>query len=211
MAALCPCCAKKLLEIHYIDLAEQALSTLEKISAEFPASIVREGGLTACLTYLDFFATSTQRTAVTTAANCCRNIPDDLFPVIATSCRSCSTSSAAATKKSSSRAVCVSRCVESFRYRQDKLEELVSPDLLRAITRLLFPGTTSLIGPNIHTQFIRVLAFTARASPKLAAELLKMDIVDTLYQILTGVSPPRGHRRRRRPDRQRRHHASPHP
>ena len=75
-----PILCQKLLEIHFIDLAEQALSTLEKISVEFPSSIVREGGLTACLTYLDFFATSTQRTAVTTAANCCRNIPRRIVP-----------------------------------------------------------------------------------------------------------------------------------
>ena len=45
-----PVLCQKLLEIHYIDVAEQALSTLEKISIEFPASIVREGGLNACLT-----------------------------------------------------------------------------------------------------------------------------------------------------------------
>ena len=88
--------------------------------------------------------------------------------------------------------ICVSRVVESFKYQQDKLEVLVSPDLLRAIRRLLQPGTTNLIGPNIHTQFLRVLSITARASPSLSAELFKMDIVDTLYQILTGVSPPSG-------------------
>ena len=88
--------------------------------------------------------------------------------------------------------LCVSRVVESFKYQQDKLEELVSTDLLKAILRLLLPGTTNLIGPNIHTQFLRVLAITARASPSLSAELFKMDVVDTLYQILTGVSPPLG-------------------
>ncbi len=88
--------------------------------------------------------------------------------------------------------LCVSRIVESFRYQQDKLEELISTDLLKAVRRLLLPGATNLIGPNIHTQFLRVLSITARASPRLSAELLKMDIVDTLYQILTGVSPPSG-------------------
>lgn len=88
--------------------------------------------------------------------------------------------------------LCVSRIVESFKYQQDKLEELVSTDLLKAIRRLLLPGATNLIGPNIHTQFLRVLSITARASPRLSAELFKMDIVDTLYQILTGVSPPSG-------------------
>ena len=88
--------------------------------------------------------------------------------------------------------LCVSRIVESFKYQQDKLEELISTDLLKAIRRLLLPGATNLIGPHIHTQFLRVLSITARASPRLSAELFKMDIVDTLYQILTGVSPPSG-------------------
>ena len=86
--------------------------------------------------------------------------------------------------------ICVSRVIESFKYQQDKLEQLVNTDLLKAIRRLLQPGATNLIGPNIHTQFLRVLSITARASPKLSVELFKMDIVDTLYQILTGVSPP---------------------
>lgn len=88
--------------------------------------------------------------------------------------------------------LCVSRIVESFKYHQDKLEELISTDLLKAIRRLLLPGTTNLIGPNIHTQFLSVLAITARASPALSTELLKMNIVDTIYQFLTGVAPPQG-------------------
>ncbi|KAL9126298.1 MAG: hypothetical protein Q9217_004624 [Psora testacea] len=188
-----PILCQKLLEIQFIDLAEQALSTLEKISTEFPSSIVRAGGLTACLTYLDFFATGTQRTAVTTAANCCKNIPQDSFGVIKEVMpillNVLSSSDQRVVEQGS---ICVSRVVESFKYEQDKLEVLVSANLLKAVRRLLQPGTTNLIGPNIHTQFLRVLSITAHASPKLSAELLKMDIVDTLYQILTGVSPPSG-------------------
>jgi E3 ubiquitin-protein ligase TRIP12 len=160
---------------------------------EYPASIVREGGLTACLTYLDFFATSTQRSAVTTAANCCRNIPEDSFPVIRDVMPILlNVLSSNDQKVVEQGCLCVSRVVESFRHRQDKLEELVNKELLKAILRLLLPGTTNLIGPNIHTQFLRVLAITARASPNLSMELFKMNIVDTLYQILTGVSPPDG-------------------
>jgi len=186
-----PVLCQKLLEIQFIDLAEQALSTLEKISVEYPTSIVREGGLTACLSYLDFFATSTQRTAVTTAANCCRNIPEDSFGVI----RDVMPILLNVLGSSDQRVVeqaslCVTRIIESFKYQSSKLEELVSVDLLRAILRLLVPGTTNLISANIHTQFLRVLAITARSSPRLSAELFKLNVVETLYQILTGVSPP---------------------
>lgn len=188
-----PILCSKLLEIQFIDLAEQCLSTLEKISVEFPASIVREGGLTACLTYLDFFATGTQRTAVTTAANCCRNIPEDSFATI----RDVMPILGNILKNNDQKVVeqgciCVSRIVQSFKQQDSKLEELVSPELLRAILGLLLPGTTNLIGPNIHTMFLQVLAYTAKASPRLSAELFKMNVVDTLYQILTGVSPPAG-------------------
>ena len=186
-----PILCQKLLEIHFIDLAEQALSTLEKISVEFPSSIVREGGLTACLTYLDFFATSTQRTAVTTAANCCRNIPEDSFPTVRDVMPILlSTLSSSDQRVVEQASLCVSRVIDSFKYHETKLEELVSPELLKAILRLLLPGSTNMIGPNIHTQFLRVLSITARASPRLSVELLKMKVVDTLYQILTGVSPP---------------------
>jgi len=188
-----PVLCQKLLEISFIDLAEQALSTLEKISVEYPTSIVREGGLTACLSYLEFFATSTQRVAVTTAANCCRNIPEDSFPVIRdvmpTLLNVLGSNDQRVVEQAS---LCVSRIVESFKYHPQKLEELVSASLLGAILRLLLPGTTNLIGPHIHTQFLRVLAFTARASPRLSADLFKLNVVETLYQILTGVSPPSG-------------------
>ncbi|KAF2207926.1 hypothetical protein CERZMDRAFT_50299 [Cercospora zeae-maydis SCOH1-5] len=188
-----PVLCQKLLEIHFIDLAEQALSTLEKISVEFPSSIVREGGLTACLTYLDFFPTSTQRTAVVTAANCCRNIPEESFPtvrdVMPILLNTLTSSDQRVVEQAS---LCVSRVVDSFKYHDSKLEELVSADLLKAILRLLLPGTTNMIGPSIHTQFLRVLSTTARASSALSVELLKMDVVGTLYQILTGVSPPSG-------------------
>ncbi|KAI1100613.1 HECT-domain-containing protein [Jackrogersella minutella] len=186
-----PILCQKLLEIHYIDLAEQALSTLEKISVEYPTSIVREGGLTACLTYLDFFPTGTQRTAVTTAANCCRNIPEDSFNVITgvmpILLNVLNSSDQRVVEQAS---LCVTRIIESFKYQPSKLEQLVSVDLLKVILRLLVPGTTNLISANIHTQFLRVLAITARASPSLSAELFKLNVVETLYQILTGVSPP---------------------
>ncbi|KAJ9250841.1 hypothetical protein DTO207G8_5833 [Paecilomyces variotii] len=186
-----PVLCQKLLDIQFIDLAEQALSTLAKISVDFPASIVREGGLTACLTYLDFFPTSTQRTAVTTAANCCRNLPHDAFPVVRDVMPTLlNVLSSNDQKVVEQGCLCVSRIVESFKNKPDKLEQLIKPEMLKAVLRLLLPGTTNLIGPHIHTQFLRVLAIVSKASPRLSVELLKMDVVDTLYQILTGVSAP---------------------
>ncbi|SPQ23273.1 189bd293-327b-4769-834e-659ccf053fcb [Thermothielavioides terrestris] len=188
-----PILCQKLLEFSFIDVAEQALSTLEKISLEYPSSIVREGGLTACLSYLDFFATSTQRVAVTTAANCCHNLDQESFPVVRDAMPTLLNVLGSSDQKVVEQgSLCVTRIVESFRFHAHKLEELISVDLLKAILRLLLPGSTNIIAPHVHTQFLRVIAFAARASPRLSAELFKMNVVETLYQILTGVSPPSG-------------------
>ena len=79
-----PALCAKLLAIEYMDLAEQALEALEKLSAtrHGPAAIVRSGGLTAVLSFLDFFPTSVQRIAVRTAANSCFRVPADAFRLV---------------------------------------------------------------------------------------------------------------------------------
>ncbi|KXN92383.1 Ubiquitin fusion degradation protein 4 [Leucoagaricus sp. SymC.cos] len=147
-----PVLCSKLIEISYIDLAEQTLSTMEKISEEFPSSIVREGGLAALLNYLDFFSIAVQRTALQAAANCCRNVSPEHFNMVK--------------------------------------ESLVDTDLIRAVNQLLLPaGGSPLIASNSYTLLLRALATCARASPKITVSLLEADIVDTLYQILTGVLP----------------------
>lgn len=64
----------KLMEVEYIDLAEQVLSVLEKISQEYPVAILRANGLFAVLQYIDFFSMHVQKTAVVIAANACREL-----------------------------------------------------------------------------------------------------------------------------------------
>ncbi|KAG5222613.1 Ubiquitin fusion degradation protein [Salix suchowensis] len=192
-----PVLCSKLIEISYIDLAEQTLSTLEKISEEFPSSIVREGGLAALLNYLDFFSIAVQRTALQAACNCCRNISSDHFtqihgvwPII----RNCLSYSDQRLVEFA--CLCVIRVIDSYhRSSIEHLETLVDKDLIRAVNSLLLPaGGSPLIAANTFTLLLRALATSARASPKIALTLLEADIVDTLYQILTGVLPSAGQR-----------------
>ena len=65
-------CAR-LLNIEFIDLAEQSLLALEKASVDFPRECLGAGTLSAVLQFLDFFPTSVQRVAMNTAANVCRS------------------------------------------------------------------------------------------------------------------------------------------
>ncbi|KAF9461243.1 hypothetical protein BDZ94DRAFT_1196596 [Collybia nuda] len=187
-----PVLCSKLIEISYIDLAEQTLSTMEKISEEFPSSIVREGGLAALLNYLDFFSIAVQRTALQAASNCCRNVAPEHFPMIRgvwPIIRNCLAYSDQRLVEFA--CLCVIRVIDSYyRTSAENLEALVDTDLIKAVNQLLLPaGGSPLIAQNTYTLLLRALATSARASPKITIALLEADIVDTLYQILTGVLP----------------------
>ncbi|KAJ6471203.1 armadillo-type protein [Mycena vulgaris] len=187
-----PVLCSKLIEISYIDLAEQTLSTMEKISEEFPSSIVREGGLAALLNYLDFFSIAFQRTALQAASNCCRDVSPDhsaqirgVWPII----RNCLAYSDQRLVEFA--CLCVIHVIDSYHCASvENLEVLVDTDLIRAVNQLLLPAGAPLVAANTYTLLVRALATAARASPKITLALLEADIVDTLYQILTGVLPP---------------------
>ena len=85
----------------------------------------------------------------------------------------------------------VIRVIDSYhRSSTENLEFLVDTELIRAVNLLLLPaGGSPLIAANTYTLLLRALATSARASSKITLALLEADIVDTLYQILTGVLP----------------------
>ncbi|CAE6417906.1 unnamed protein product [Rhizoctonia solani] len=179
-----PVLCSKLIDIQYIDLAEQTLSTLEKISEEYPSAIVREGGLAALLNFLDFFSTNVQRTALQAAANCCRNVTidnynmvKDVFPIIRT------VLGYADPRLVEHASLCVIRTIESFRSHPELLEGLVDPALLRALM-------SAAVSPGTFTLVLRALSSATKSSPKIALSLLEADVAGTLYQILTGTVPP---------------------
>jgi E3 ubiquitin-protein ligase TRIP12 len=165
---------------------------LEKISEEFPSAIVREGGLNALLSYLDFFSIAVQRTAIQAASNCCRNISPDHFPMVQgvwSIIRNCLGYSDQRLVEFA--CLCVIRVIDSY-YRASvkNLEALVDRELITAVNLLLLPsGGSPLIAPATFTSLLRSLALSARASSKITMALLEADIVDTVFQILTGVLP----------------------
>ncbi|PHT79639.1 hypothetical protein T459_17691 [Capsicum annuum] len=67
------CFVARLLTIEYMDLAEQSLQALKKISQVHPSACLRAGTLMAVLSYLDSFSARVQRVALATAAHMCKN------------------------------------------------------------------------------------------------------------------------------------------
>ncbi|KAJ2800958.1 Ubiquitin fusion degradation protein 4, partial [Coemansia guatemalensis] len=179
-------CAR-LLDIEYIDVAEQALATLAKLSGDFGAHVCRAGGLRASLMFLDFFATTTQRTALTCAANCARAIGADQFaqaadvvPVLERALLGADPRSAELSCSALLHVVCAVRTAPGH------VEQLVSPELLQRIVAAVRSNGAA---PQNHScvLLLRVLAAVATASRTRAAQLLRMQALPVLADILSSA------------------------
>lgn len=89
---------------------------------------------------------------------------------------------------SSRQSLAVVRIVESYRHYPDKLEALLTEDLLVAIRSLLNPDSTT-VGVGTYTQILKMLTIAAKASPQVAISQIELNLGTTLYHLLTGVGP----------------------
>ncbi|GAM27040.1 hypothetical protein SAMD00019534_102150 [Acytostelium subglobosum LB1] len=179
-------CAK-LLSIEYIDLAEQSLQTLEKISIEQPTAVLRAGGLMAVLSYLDFFSTGVQRMAVSTAANICRQVPQDCFELVKDSVPILTNLLTYSDSKVVELAcLCFSRLVDSFYDSDTKLQAITSDGLVTNLVRILSGMNNSSISlsPTTYTQVIRIMSSLCHGCPPLTLTLLQEGISSIIQAIL---------------------------
>ncbi|KAJ3146919.1 Ubiquitin fusion degradation protein 4 [Geranomyces variabilis] len=205
----------KLTEVEYIDLAEQVLAVLDKISIDYPSAIIRANGLLAALQYIDFFGLHVQRTAVTIVANACQGLgvlnagarryeaalgmpggtsdPDDsdvfkkVNEVIPILERLLSY---ADTKLVDQTVRALDRIVDWSWKSQDRLESLVTPSLLQTVVRIINLSGSTAVGsaiPPVFTKLVKLVVNVAKGSPKLATSLLvELDIVQMIKNYLTG-------------------------
>ncbi|KAG0010965.1 Ubiquitin-protein ligase, partial [Podila clonocystis] len=186
-----PVLCAKLIEIQYIDVAEQSLTALEKISSEYPNAVVKEGGLAAVLMFLDFFSTNVQRTAVKTAANCCRGMQHDNIAMVKDILPNLENILQYSDQKIVEQVcLCFVRLADSFKSNAAHLQLIITENVLRAILSLLSPHANVIVGPSIYTLLLRFLSTVAEHSPVLGFALLEMDVVDTLFLVLTGTHAP---------------------
>ncbi|ODQ65620.1 hypothetical protein NADFUDRAFT_5354, partial [Nadsonia fulvescens var. elongata DSM 6958] len=184
--ALC----EQLLAIQYVDVAEQALSTLEKISKENQLSILRAGGLTACLQFLDFFSIHTQRSALTIAANCCRAVTSsyvssvkEIIPILENTLQHTDG------KIVEQSCLCVCRMVECMKQSTEILGSLISPEIIKRLLDIADPSTSGTISSQIRLQVLRTLSTCAKASIALSVSMVENNIGVIFYQCLLGVKP----------------------
>ncbi|CAI9781992.1 unnamed protein product [Fraxinus pennsylvanica] len=185
------CFVTRLLTIEYMDLAEQSLQALKKISQEHPTACLRAGALMAVLSYLDFFSTGVQRVALSTAANMCKKLPSDASDFVMEAVPLLTNLLQYHDAKVLEHAsICLTRIAEAFASSPEKLDELCNNGLVTQATTLISTsnsgGGQASLSISTYTGLIRLLCTCASGSPLGTKSLLLLGISGILKDILSG-------------------------
>ncbi|XP_004537340.1 uncharacterized protein LOC101452566 isoform X2 [Ceratitis capitata] len=185
-----PVFLEKLQAIQCMDVAEQSLTALEILSRRHNKAILQANGVSACLTFLDFFSINAQRAALAITANCCLNLHPEEFHFVAESLPLLARLLSQQDKKCVE-SVCSAFCrlVESFQHDPKRLQEIASKELLKNCQQLLVV-TPTILNTGTFTSVVRMLSLMCGNCPDLAISLLKNDIASTLLYLLTGNAEP---------------------
>lgn len=180
-----PALLEKLQTIQCMDVAEQSLTALEILSKRHNKAILQANGVSACLTFLDFFSTNAQHAALAITANCCLNLHAEEFQFVKDSLPLLARLLEQHDKKSVER-ICNAfyRLIDSFQHEPTTLQEIASMELLKNCQQLLVV-TPPVLNSVTFTNVVRMLSVMCANCPDLAITLLKNDIASTLLYLLT--------------------------
>ncbi|KAL5721492.1 HECT-type E3 ubiquitin transferase [Ranunculus cassubicifolius] len=184
-----PVLCARLMSIEYLDVAEQCLQVLERISEEQPRACLEAGVILASLSYIDFFSTSIQRVAVSTVANICKRLPKNLassymdaVPIL------CNLLQYDNQKLVENVASCLIRIVERVKHSSDMLEEVCKHGLIHQATHVIAMNSQSPLTQSVYTGLIGMFSTLASGSVVAVKTLLELNISDTLKQMLSSYN-----------------------
>ena len=174
--------------VQCVDVAEQALTALENLSRRHSKQILNatgSGGVSACLTYIDFFSITAQRNALQIAANCCQNMIKEEFVHIQSSLPILSQRLTHSDKKSVE-SVCTlfARLVENFQHDSSILKEIASHSVFANMQQLLLQS--SIVSSAMFVTILHTMYLMCSNCNELAIDLLENGIGGTLEYLMIG-------------------------
>ncbi|KAF8402768.1 hypothetical protein HHK36_010858 [Tetracentron sinense] len=181
-----PALCARLMAIEYLDVAEQCLQALEKISRDHPLVCLQAGAIMAVLNYIDFFTTSIQRVALSTVANICKKLPSDCssafmeaVPIL------CNLLQHEDRELVENVASCLIRIVEQVSHSSEMLGEFCKHGVINQATHLIASKSRTTLSQPIYTGLIGLLARLASSSIVAVRTLSELNISSTLKYILS--------------------------
>jgi hypothetical protein len=195
---LAPLC-EQLRSIQFIDVAEQCMVALHKLSQFFAQPMLAADALGAVLGFVDFFSSSTQRTALRTAAYLCAAVTEKdvanvlpSLPALVQLMRSTDVAVA------SSAVECVATLVLQCRRWPAQLERMVSsePQVVAGLVRLVggaHDESVARISPSARALAPPALAALATALPQSLLEMCQAGLPSLIHFALLADSGAHHH------------------
>ncbi|XP_047095257.1 E3 ubiquitin-protein ligase UPL4-like [Lolium rigidum] len=182
---LLPVLCSRLLAIEYLDVAEQCLQAFEKISRRKPTQCLQAGMITAVLAYIDFFASSIQRVAVSAVANVCKKIPTECSQFVIDSvpmlCNLLQSEDKMVVEKV---ATCLISIVDSFSGSVELLDQLCHQGVVEKVLPLINTSGITSLSPSTCSNLIGLLAKLACTSLVAVKSLFELNVGSTIRGIL---------------------------
>ncbi|GAB4856730.1 E3 ubiquitin-protein ligase upl4 [Ancistrocladus abbreviatus] len=181
-----PALCERLMVIEYLDLAEQCLQALEKISRDQPLACLQAGATMAVLGYIDFFSTSVQRIALSTVVNICKKLPSECpSPFMEAVPTLCNLLQYEDQQLVENVATCLIKIVDRVKYSPDMLNQLCTQGLVHQATHLIDLNCTTTLSQRIHIGLIELLAKLASGSADAVITLFELNIGSISGDILS--------------------------
>lgn len=181
---------ERMFDMQYIDIAEQALGVLERLSKDFGICILEHRGMLAALQYFDFFYTTVQRTAISLAANCCKfldesnaSAAEEIIPLLSNILQSSDT---IVVSKAYS---CLETIIESLKTSPNIIETIISEDLITTIVNALTNSTSQNKSMHLQVQLLHIISSLCQSSSALILPFLNHNLPDVMYEMLCGIPP----------------------
>ncbi|KAL5716115.1 HECT-type E3 ubiquitin transferase [Ranunculus cassubicifolius] len=176
-----------LMAIEYLDVAEQCLQALEKISRHQPLACLQAGVVMVVLNCICFFSSSYQRDGISVIANICKKLPSETssqslimeaVPVL------CNFLNYEDQKLVEIVCTCLIRIVKKVGRSPEMLDEICKHGLVHQAANLIALDSGNILTQQVHNGLIGLLLQLATFSINASNTLIELKISSTLKHVL---------------------------
>ncbi|KAF9147925.1 Ubiquitin fusion degradation protein 4 [Linnemannia schmuckeri] len=175
----------KLAGIQYVDLAEQSLEALQRISPDYLPVIIKNGGFAAVLQFLETFSTRITRktiaSALQMATSCCNGLTQDRIAMVkGVQPKLLKLLHNADGEIIEQACLCFVRLIDRYKLNEENIQSIVTKDVLRAVMTLLSRSGNTVLSPRAYSLLLQLLRTAAEHSPRIGVAILQMNLAETL-------------------------------
>ncbi|XP_014491908.1 E3 ubiquitin-protein ligase UPL4 isoform X1 [Vigna radiata var. radiata] len=181
-----PTLCESLFAIQYVDVAEQCVKVLEKISLKRPLVCLKAGAVMAVLNHIDFFSTDVKRVALSTTVNLCKKLSSESpLPFLEAAPILCNLLGYEDHKLVENVATCLIKIVDSVYQSSELLDELCKHGLIQQVTLLLSSSAQTTLSELTYYGLVGLLVKLSSRSFVAFRKLYELNISSILTHILS--------------------------